>query len=124
MEGADKVLKNLKKFGDNVEKALDRALKISGLDLLGKTKLEVPLDRSTLMMSGNYKPVNTLGEKAVQVGYNTPYALRLHEHPEYKFKGGRKGKFLSDPLKKNASKYEGFIRKQITADALKVNYSK
>lgn len=36
------------------------------------------------------------------ISHNTPYAHRLHEHPEYRFQKGRKGKYLTDPIIKNA----------------------
>ncbi len=66
-------------------------------ELLRLSQIEVPLDEGTLMNSGI---VDKLQGDTV-VGYNTVYAARLHEHPEYRFKGGRKGKYLEDPIVNN-----------------------
>ena len=30
--------------------------------------------------------------------YDTPYAARLHQHPEYDFRGGKRGKFLQSTM--------------------------
>ena len=62
-----------------------------------------------------------------QVGFNTPYAARLHEHPEFTFgetrtKRGRPkvegtgGKFLERPLSANRRKYMSVVAKEIQAE--------
>ena len=68
-----------------------------GFEILRLSQAEVPHDKGTLQNSGT---VEQFGDD-VQVGYHTPYAARLHEHPEYRFKRGRKGKYLEDPIKRN-----------------------
>jgi hypothetical protein len=60
--------------------------------LLGESNKIVPLDESTLQSSGAVS-VDRGSMKGV-VSYDTPYAARLHEHPEYKFQRGREGKWL------------------------------
>ncbi len=68
-------------------------------ELLRLSQIEVPHDKGTLQNSGTVQPGQTPGTFAI--GYNMVYAARLHEHPEYKFQKGRKGKYLEDPLKLN-----------------------
>lgn len=68
-----------------------------GNEILRLSQIEVPHDKGTLQNSGT---VEEIGDDVV-VGYHTPYAARLHEHPEYRFKKGRKGKYLEDPIKRN-----------------------
>lgn len=71
-------------------------------ELLRLSQLEVPLDKSILQGSGH----SGNDEKGAYVAYGGPaadYAVRLHEHPEYNFQNGRKGKYLEDPLKQNKS---------------------
>lgn len=34
------------------------------------------------------------------ISYDEPYAIRLHEHPEYNFRGGREGKWLEKTIKR------------------------
>lgn len=48
------------------------------------------------------------------VFYNTPYAVRLHEHEEYNFQEGRRGKWLENALFREASTV-----KRIIADSLR-----
>ena len=47
--------------------------------------------------SGSGAPV--LGPRPeISISYDTPYAARLHEHPEYNFREGREGKWLENAL--------------------------
>ena len=60
---------------------------------------EVPHDTGMLQTSGAVDDGFDKNERIV--GYHEPYAARLHEHPEYRFQKGRKGKYLEDPIKNN-----------------------
>lgn len=70
------------------------------LEVLRLTQFEVPHDEGTLQNSGT---AEELPNGDVVVGYHTKYAARLHEHPEYRFQKGRKGKYLDDPITRNAN---------------------
>ena len=94
----DKVLDDLEKKVDKFSKS---ALQEMGDELLRLSAFEVPHDIGVLQSTGVSK---AQGEDWI-VAYNTPYAARLHEHPEYRFQKGRKGKYLEDPLKHNLSKW-------------------
>lgn len=50
------------------------------------------------------------------ISHNTPYAHRLHEHPEYKFQKGRKGKYLTDPLERNLVPFTRHLGKHLDDD--------
>lgn len=76
---------------------VDKRVMDLGMELLRLSQFEVPHDEGTLQNSGTVEEIN--GE--VVVGYHTKYAARLHEHPEYRFQKGRKGKYLEDPIKRN-----------------------
>ena len=108
----------LQKFTDEVLAAIERGVHEAGDALLTLSVAEVPHgvgktdtdDRGrpgrdphpgALQASGK---VDKLPMEAI-VGYYMPYAARLHEHPEYHFQHGRKGKYLEDPLKQNADKF-------------------
>lgn len=67
--------------------------------LLLLSQKEVPHDEGTLQNSGTVEQ----DKEGYVIGYNSPYAAKLHEHPEYEFQKGRKGKFLEDPIKQNES---------------------
>ena len=73
-------------------------------ELLRISQKEVPHDTGALQNSGSTDERN---EKEVWVGYNKVYAARLHENPQYLFQGGRKGKYLEDPLKNNLNIFKG-----------------
>lgn len=75
-----------------------KALMEMGDTLLNLSVKEVPHREGVLQSTGRVEPID---EDTVEVGYHTPYAARLHEHPEYHFQKGRKGKYLEDPLKRN-----------------------
>jgi hypothetical protein len=60
--------------------------------VLGEANRIVPHDEGHLQGSGktSVDPRNT----QAAVSYNTPYAVRLHENPQYRFQKGRQGKWL------------------------------
>lgn len=70
-------------------------------EILRLSQIEVPHDIGTLQNSGAVDEGLTPDSRII--GYHTPYAARLHEHPEYHFQRGRKGKYLEDPIRRNES---------------------
>ncbi|MCK2024061.1 hypothetical protein KZC52_14070 [Microbacterium sp. kSW2-24] len=85
---------------------------LAGERLLALSAAEVPLDQGTLMGSGAVStPLGGEGIEA-QVTYDTPYAARLHEHPEYNFQDGRKGKYLEDPALEHKDELLAIIAKE------------
>lgn len=74
-------------------------------EILRLSQREVPHDVGTLQNSGFVK--DEIDESIV--GYNTRYAARLHEHPEYRFGKGRKGKYLEDPIKTNLMVFKKYF---------------
>lgn len=74
-----------------------KALQDVAEEIMRLSSREVPHDIGTLQNSGQVDPE---GDGFI-VGYHTDYAARLHEHPEYNFQKGRKGKYLEDPIKYN-----------------------
>ncbi|MFF3029146.1 hypothetical protein [Microbacterium sp. NPDC057944] len=80
--------------------------------LLALSAAEVPFDVGTLSGSGTVEPA-TSPEEGASVIYDTPYAARLHEHPEYNFQGGRKGKYVEDPAMENRDELGAIIAKKV-----------
>lgn len=91
------VLNNLGKLDKLSEAAAKKARGVVGDELLRLSQAEVPLDEGTLAGTGISEED---GDDHI-VAYNTPYAARLHEHPEYAFQNDRKGKYLEEPIKHN-----------------------
>lgn len=79
-------------------------------EVLRLSAREVPHDLGLLQASGTSEQV---GDEEVIVGYNKVYAARLHEHPEYRFQKGRKGKYLIDPIMHNLSTFNRFVSAEV-----------
>lgn len=94
---AGNVLVNLKGLQQSIDGGVDKASMDIGMEILRLSQLEVPHDEGTLQNSGTVEEVN--GD--IVIGYHSQYAARLHEHPEYNFQKGRKGKYLEDPVRNN-----------------------
>ena len=89
-----------------------RALTIVANEAIRLSSFEVPHDKGGLQNSAT---VQDEGDDVI-AGYNKEYAARLHEHPEYRFQKGRKGKYLEDPIKRNAGVLNHFLGESAKAD--------
>lgn len=87
----------LKRFREHTEGVVKSELLDTAFEIMRLSQKEVPHDEGTLANSGVVEPD---GEDII-IGYHTPYAARLHEHPEYNFQKGRKGRYLEDPIVEN-----------------------
>lgn len=99
----DRGVERLKQANQNFVK---KAILTVANEILRLSQYEVPHDKGLLQNSGRVQPLNW--EKA-EVGYNKVYAARLHEHPEYNFQKGRKGKYLEDPIKHNLRAFQKYF---------------
>ncbi|WP_402843785.1 hypothetical protein [Microbacterium sp. GXS0129] len=93
------------------------AATVQGLNLaaergLALTAERVPLDLGTLVGSGAVEPASS-PEDGAAITYNTPYAVRLHEHPEYNFQNGRQGKYVEEPLLTHADELGAIIAAEV-----------
>lgn len=101
-----------KKLAELAKKSASAALKASSSvaeEVLRLSQREVPHDEGLLQNSGQVEPE----PGGHIVGYNKVYAARLHEHPEYRFQKGRKGKYLEDPIKHNSNTFIRIISGEI-----------
>lgn len=87
-----------------------RGQNLAGERLLALSALEVPHDVGDLEESGTVVNAEQPGQDTLVV-YDRPQAARLHEHPEYNFQNGRKGKYLEDPAVQNATELGQIIAK-------------
>lgn len=79
--------------------AMEKGIKDTLEVVLQQANQKVPLDKSTLLKSGNTDVSSQNGNIKGSVYYDTPYAIKLHEHPEYQFQRGREGKWLENTAK-------------------------
>jgi hypothetical protein len=95
-----------------------RGLRLSGEDLLGKAIGVTPLDEATLRQSGSVQPTTGVftdfGGAYVTVGFDTEYALAVHEMPDGTSwtTPGTGSKYLESPFAENEHLYIGFIKEQ------------
>lgn len=108
---ASDFLKKSKGFVLAIEGATKNAVEAVANEVLRLSQFQVPHDTGQLQNTGHVEPGDNQYQKIV--GYNKVYAARLHEHPEYRFQGGRKGKYLEDPIKNNLSVFHKFISDNI-----------
>ncbi|MCE5322143.1 minor capsid protein [bacterium] len=98
-------------YGDQVTREVKEAaaegLLLGAEYLLEESNRVVPHNEGTLQRSGETSVDDEKLE--ANVSYDTPYAARLHEHPEYKFQNGRIGKWLEVTLKKCESEVAKII---------------
>lgn len=98
-------------LAETMEQKKLRAVKAVADEILRLSQFEVPHDTGQLQNTGHVEPG---GSDDQIVGYNKIYAARLHEHPEYHFQGGRKGKYLEDPIKRNLSVFGTFVQSEMS----------
>ena len=108
--------------GEDVKAEISGAL-VDGLNLaaeflLGESKKQVPFDVGSLSDTGQVLEAET-PEEGSAVLYDTPYAARLHEHPEYNFdtssNPGAKGKYLEDPALEHRDTLRAIIAQKVRA---------
>jgi hypothetical protein len=92
-----------------IEDAASKGVGEAADELLRLSSKEVPFDTGHLQSTGAV----TKGKLEAAVSYDTPYAVRVHEHPEYRFQHGRKGKYLEDPMKNNVGVFNKIITKNM-----------
>ena len=73
--------------------------------LLADANKRVPYEYGDLERSSGIRNYR----KVVYIFYDQPYAVRLHEHPEYHFKRGRRGKWLERTIQDNFGRILGWI---------------
>ena len=90
-----------------VEGAVSDAIKIGSEALLTEANKTAPKDEGILIQSGktSYDNESNTG----YVSYDTPYAIRVHEHPEWNFQNGRRGKWLELTLNEQRNMLAGLI---------------
>lgn len=100
----DGLMQGLERFLKSALNKKDQALRDIGSEVLRLSQREVPHDTGLLQNSASVED----GTDEVIVGYNKVYAARLHENPQYRFKNGRKGKYLEDPIKNNVKQFRKY----------------
>jgi hypothetical protein len=102
---------NVDRSTGEILEGLVRGETLAAERLLTLSAAVAPFDIGTLVGSGQVEPA-TDAEEGSAVVYDTPYAARLHEHPEFNFQGGRQGKYVEEPAVQNRKELGDIIRKE------------
>jgi hypothetical protein len=80
--------------------------------MLDEANKGVPHDEGILQASGlaSFDESNLSGA----VSYNTPYAVRLHEHPEFRFQKGRRGKWVELAFQENQDTLQRYVHDKVS----------
>lgn len=96
-----------------VHKAGEAATEDWAKSVLEDANTRVPFDEGDLEASGRVVsgqarvgPTGQFAGNEWFVTYDTEYAVRLHEHPEYNFKGKGEGKWLEKAIQRSAKRAE------------------
>lgn len=111
--GLAEMLNKLRKFVTNFDAKAEMVLNDQANEVLYESRNQAPFDTGTLVKQSS---VENTGKLERTIIYRTPYAERLHEHPEYNFQNGRKGKYLEDPIKKFAGQGLRILQKNLIVD--------
>lgn len=131
LEGLQKVENELNRRLARVRNVSAQALVDVGLDLWRKSNQRAPVKTGDLRASA-YLSVNgqqrasgdkpswaveaggSMGATVVEFGYGVPYALWVHELPEYKrpTTPGTQPKFLETALTENADRYARYVKQR------------
>jgi len=122
-EGLDKFQKFLRDTPKVVLKDVEAALFQEGENIMGKSKMETPVDLGPLHASGHVKdPKTKRGKTEVIWGYGTKYAVAVHETPSKHDPPSWVGKtitfnvggpkFLEKAMKKAAKGFGGRMMKK------------
>lgn len=106
--------KKSREYISGMNAAVAKAVSQVAEEILRLSSFEVPHDTGMLQASSHTEQQSDLSQI---VGYNKVYAARLHEHPEYRFQKGRKGKYLEDPIKNNLRVFKDYITEAVQAAA-------
>lgn len=114
VEGAAKVIANLKKAKVGMGKKVERALLKAGLFLQRESQKIVPVDTGNLKNSAVTQKEGKRFNTEVFVGYTANYAIFVHEDLTARHKKGKTAKFLEGPARKNKAKIQEIIAKELS----------
>lgn len=126
IEGLDELTNNFNNIIKKMGKVNVKAFTDDCLDLLGKSVRDAPIDTGDLRGSGSLQidnsniangnkdgsitvtgAVNDMETSSINglIGFSEVYAVRQHEHEEYKHPKGGQAKYLEQPFRENEQKY-------------------
>jgi len=128
IEGLQQAQQRLNRELAKIKVGVREGLLLVGLDCLGKSVPDAPVDKGDLRGSGYLDYGGTLiarGQKdgstvrkgrphancpdVAEIGFGTPYAVRQHEELQWRHPKGGKAKYLEDVVKNNTDRWVRMI---------------
>jgi hypothetical protein len=100
------------KIAKQIKEAENKALFETAEYVLETANRTVPHQDGDLERSGSASVDEQ--ERQATISYDTPYAARLHEHPEYDFQGKGRGKWLELTMKEEKKKVQQYLKDRIS----------
>lgn len=72
----------------------------------------VPFDTGALMGTGQVD--FDLDAETASVYYDTPYAVRVHQNPRFRFQGGRRGRYLANATSQGKTRVASEFEEKMT----------
>jgi len=94
----------IRQFQQNVREVENEVAYEQANEILRTSLREVPHDTGNLQNTGQTRSLTA--KNGHMVLYDTDYAAKMHENPQFDFQKGRKGKYLEDPIKQNESRLQ------------------
>lgn len=98
-----------------VEKAAMKGLRKLGEEILTEAKELCPVDSGTLRQSGSVRANSK--NKTVEISFNTPYALKMHEGTNFNFSKIKnpkaQAKYLEQPFNERVKEAQWYAEKEI-----------
>ena len=104
-----KLISHRLKVEGKLSKAVEDAVTSAGADLLRRSNQKVPIDTGDLAGSGSMSVDREQNRIEASIGYNTPYAVEVHENLKAFHPNGGEAKFLENAYTENAPGYERLI---------------
>lgn len=104
IEGLQELQNNLNRRIKNIDKASKKGIKKAALLVLDKSIQKAPILTGDLRRSGTIDDTQLQSQGFIDVGYNTPYALRQHEEFPNKSDPAAEWKYLENPFKESQDK--------------------
>lgn len=96
--GVPNVFRELETRAKRLNKKVEKAITDEGNTVLLEAMDQCPVETGTLRRSGTVEnPKVKSGDVSVEIGFNTDYALYVHENVNARHEQG-KAKFLEDPV--------------------------
>jgi hypothetical protein len=102
-----------KMIANKIELQAYKALQVGAEYLLTESLKTTPKEDGILRASGKTSGNENL--MTTMVSFDTPYAVRLHEHPEYNFQGTGRGKWLELTMNEERDAIAKLIAQKIDA---------